>query len=183
MEAPFLRGEHVYLRALVPEDVQGPYPGWFNDAEVCAGNGHHYFPFTAREAAAYIESVGPSPDLLAFAIVVNADDRHVGNVSLQNIDFVSRSAEFAIVIGDKTAWGKGYGTEIGRLVCDHAFFSLNLNRVACATFDTNVAMRKLAERLGMKEEGRRRQAAFKDGRWVDVIEYGLLKDEYGPPVG
>ena len=43
---------------------------------------------------------------------------------------------------------------------------------------TNVAMQKLAEYLGMVLEGRRRQAAFKDGLWLDIVEYGVLLDEY-----
>jgi RimJ/RimL family protein N-acetyltransferase len=39
-------------------------------------------------------------------------------------------------------------------------------------------MRKLAERLGMTEEGVRRQAAWADGAHQDVVEYGLLAGEW-----
>ena len=39
-------------------------------------------------------------------------------------------------------------------------------------------MRKLVEYLGMVEEGKRRQAVYKLGRYVDVIEFGVLRDEY-----
>ena len=39
-------------------------------------------------------------------------------------------------------------------------------------------MQRLALYLGMKEEGRRREAAFKDGRYVDLIEYGILAGEW-----
>ena len=51
-------------------------------------------------------------------------------------------------------------------------------RIGCATFETNVGMRKLAGALGMIEEGVRRQAAYKDGRYLDVVEYGLLRAEF-----
>ena len=178
MRIPFLEGEHVYLRALVPEDARGSYPTWFNDPEVCAGNGHHYYPFTEQEAVAYVERAQRAADELALAIAYKEDHRHIGNVTLKRIDPITRSAEFAIVIGDKAAWGKGYSKEVGRLLCDHAFFQLNLNRVYCGTFETNTSMRRLAEYLGMREEGRRRQAAFKDDRLLDVIEYGVLREEY-----
>ena len=94
------------------------------------------------------------------------------------LDFVSRSAEFAIVIGAKDCWGKGHSKEAARLLLDHAFFTLNLNRVYCGTFETNVAMKKLAEYLAMQVEGRRRQSVFKQNRYVDVIEYGVLRQEY-----
>lgn len=80
--------------------------------------------------------------------------------------------------GDKTCWGKGYGKEAARLICEHGFQALNLHRISCGTLDNNTAMSKLAESLGMVEEGRRRQAAYKHGRYVDIIEYGVLKSEY-----
>ena len=178
MANAFLQGEHVYLRALVPDDVHGPYLEWFNDPEVCAANGHHYFPFTEQEARDYVEQAARGHGELILAIAQVPDHRHVGNVALKRIDPISRSAEFTIVIGDKRAWGKGYGKEVGKLMLDHAFGELNLERVYCGTFETNTAMQKLAAYLGMKEEGRRRRAAFKDNRFLDVIEYGVLRGEY-----
>ena len=174
----FLTGKRVYLRPLIPEDASGPYLSWFNDPEVNAENGHHYWPFSPQEAAAYIERIATVRDEVTFAVAAVDDDRHIGNVTLKRINPISQSAEFAIIIGDKSVWGKGYGKEIGRLVLDYAFDVLNLRRVHCATFETNVGMQKLALYLGMREEGRRRQAAFKSSRYLDIIEYGVLKAEY-----
>jgi [ribosomal protein S5]-alanine N-acetyltransferase len=172
----FLSGEHVYLRPLTEADVSGPYLKWFNDPEVSAANGHHYRPFTKSEALAYVQR--STPDEIVLAIAARDDDRHVGNVTLKRIDTIAKSAEFAIVIGDKTAWGMGYGKEVGQLLLDHAFLELNLQRIHCGTYETNIGMQKLAAFLGMKEEGRRRSAAFKGNRYLDVIEYGVLRDEY-----
>ena len=39
-------------------------------------------------------------------------------------------------------------------------------------------MRRLAERLGMTEEGVRRQAVWTDGAYHDIVEYGLLAGEW-----
>ena len=175
---PFLTGERLYLRPLLEADAQGPYLAWFNDEEVCRGNSHRVFPFTPGAAQDYIAHAGKTRDALILAIILHEDDRHIGNISLQGINWVSRSAEFAIVIGDKTAWGKGYAREAARLLLDHGFRALNLHRVGCGTYEGNAAMARLALSLGMKKEGRRRQAAFKDGRYVDVIEYGVPRNEY-----
>lgn len=174
----FLTGERLYLRPLLLADTQGPYPQWFNDEEVCAGNSHHAFPYTLAGAEDYIRSLHNSTDTLALAIVLRDGDRHIGNIALQHIDWISRSAEFAIVIGDKDAWHKGYAAESGRLLSNHGFSAMNLHRIACGTFDNNVPMKRLAIGLGMKEEGRRREAIFKDGRYLDVVEYGVLRAEY-----
>lgn len=175
---PFLRGGRLHLRPLRREDAAGPYVEWFNDAVVCAGNGHHDFPYSVQDALAYIRLAAAAKDQLVLAIIRSEDNRHIGNIALKRINFIARSAELAIVIGDRGSWGRGYAREATRLLLNHAFFSLNLNRVYCGTFESNRAMRGLASFLGMKEEGRRRQAAFKRNRFIDAVEYGLLRREY-----
>jgi [ribosomal protein S5]-alanine N-acetyltransferase len=175
---PFIVGERLFLRPLSESDVAGPYAKWFNDDEVCQGNSHHVFPYTAEAALAYVRETRNNRNALILAIVLKDDDAHIGNISLQEIHWIYRSAEFAIVIGEKQRWGKGFSIEAGRLLCDHGFRTMNLNRIYCGTFEDNVAMRRLALALGMKEEGRRRQAVFKRGRYVDMIEYGALKSDY-----
>jgi [ribosomal protein S5]-alanine N-acetyltransferase len=178
MGTPFLNGERLYLRALQDSDADGPYATWFNDEEVCRGNSHHVFPYTRESALSYIHYAQQAKDELILAIVLREGSSHIGNIALQHIHPVYRSAELSIVIGNKEAWGKGYSREASRLLCTHGFLSLNLNRIACATFDNNEAMKRLALSLGMKEEGRRRSAAYKSGQYLDIIEFGILRTEY-----
>lgn len=171
---PFLEGQRIYLRGLTDADASGDYPAWLNDAEVSRGNSHHVFPYSREAALDYIRQIRQSATSLALAIVLREDHRHIGNITLQSIHPIYRSAEFAVLIGDKAGWGKGYGLEAGRLVCRHGFEALNLHRIYCGTFADNVGMIGLAHALGMKEEGRRREAAFKEGKYIDIIEFGLL---------
>jgi len=178
MSTPFLVGKMVYLRALVESDADGPYSDWFNDEEVCRGNSHHVFPYNQASALEYIRHSQRAKDQLILAIVSQKDETHVGNIALQNIHPVYRSAEFSILIGDKTTWGSGIGTEAGRLICDHGFLAMNLYRIACGTFETNTAMQRLALSLGMEKEGVRCEAAYKDGKYLDIIEYGVLRRDY-----
>lgn len=175
---PFLKGDQVYLRHLVESDSEGPYSTWFNDADVCQGNSHHLFPFTLENAVSYIEAAKSSRYQLVLAIIRKKSEVHIGNVTLDKINYINRTAELAIVIGDKSCWGKGYAKEAAKLICDHGFMSLNLNRIACGTFENNMGMCKLAEYIGMRKEGRRRQASYKQGIYLDVIEYGVLRNEY-----
>jgi RimJ/RimL family protein N-acetyltransferase len=178
MATPFLRGQRIDLRALLETDADGPYAGWFNDAETCRGNSHHVRPYSPDDARRYIRETAADPAVLVLAIVQRDDGRHIGNIALQRIHPVHRTAELAIVVGERDAWGRGYATEAARLLCDHGFDALNLHRIGCGTFAGNAGMRRLAERLGMREEGVRRQAAYKDGAYVDVVEYGVLREEY-----
>ena len=177
-ESPFLAGERLYLRALHESDAAGSYPSWFNNEEVCQGNSHHVFPYTTENALSYIRFARDSRDDLILAIVLKEDHRHIGNIALQAIHPVNRSAELAIVIGDDRAGGHGYGREATLLIFKHGFEELNLHRIGCGTFENNASMKSLAASLGMREEGRRKQAAFKNGKYLDIVEYGMLRNEF-----
>jgi [ribosomal protein S5]-alanine N-acetyltransferase len=174
----FLKGKKLYLRQLQPEDIEGDYVQWFNDPEVCQFNSHHTFPYGKEKAADYINNVANSKTDLVLAIIANDKNKHIGNVSLQNINFLAQNAEFAIVIGDKNYWGKGYSKEASRLIIEHGFLELNLHRIYCGTSAENLPMQGLAKSLGMKKEGQRKDGIFKHGKFQDIFEYGILAKEY-----
>ena len=178
MKNPFLVGDKVYLRALTEDDLNATYREWFNDAEICEFNSHHRFPNYDEDMREYYETVIKSKKNLILGICDKASDAHIGNIALENIDTINRSAEFAIVIGDKTFWGKGIGKEAARLIIDHGFKALGLHRIYCGTSEDNVAMQKMALSLGFTEEGRARDAMFKSGAFKQVISYGLIDNEF-----
>ena len=82
------------------------------------------------------------------------------------------------MLGERDCWGKGYSKEAAHPLVHHGFTSLNLHRIYCGTAADNIPMQKLARALKMKQEGIRREAMFKNGRYVDVIDYGVLQAEY-----
>ena len=178
MKNPFIVGEKIYLRNLNPEDAESDYFQWFNDPEVCKYNSHYKFPYTKIKALDYIQHAIESRNDLILAIVHKKNDCHIGNISLQQIDYINRNAEFAIIIGDKNHWKKGLAYEAAILLIGHGFKELNLHRIYCGTSEKNIGMRKLAEKIGMKKEGRRREAILYGGSLVDVIEYGILQNEF-----
>ncbi|MDD5176138.1 MAG: GNAT family protein [Sterolibacterium sp.] len=182
MNSFIYRTERIAVCPLDRWAMEGPYPSWFHDMEVCRHNSHGAFPKQAAELAAYIDSLAGDRSRLVWAIFDVAGAKpHIGNISLQQIDPINRSAEFAILIGDRSCWGKGYSAEAARLLLTHGFDRLNLRRIYCGTASTNAGMRGLAQTLGMVEEGTRRGALFIDGNYIDVVEYGLLRDEFRRP--
>jgi RimJ/RimL family protein N-acetyltransferase len=178
MSFPFLSGNNIELRPLEESDADGNYSCWFNDAEVCFGNSHHTYPYTYADARDFISSLSSKKDMLILAVVNKVTGVHIGNISLQEINYIYRSAELAIIIGEKMDWGKGFGKEAVRLMLSHGFNDLNLNRISCGTFENNIAMQKIALSFGMKHEGTRRMAVFKNGKYLDLLEYGILRNEF-----
>ena len=178
MYHPFLIGENIYLRALDHNDLTGNYLQWFNDSEVCAFNSHAIFPNSTKKMQEYFDFLQDTNAAVILAIIVKEKDIHIGNISLQEIDWVSRSAEFAIILGEKDYWQQFLAYDAGKLIFDYAFERLNLNRIYCGTSSENIGMQKLAEKLHMKKEGVRRSAMYKMNKYVDIVEYGLLRDEF-----
>lgn len=178
MKTPFLVGEKIYLRMLYQDDAYGNYINWLNDPEVCVYNSHHYFPYVYSSAQEYIQASWKNVNAIILAIILKENDEHIGNIALQKIDFISRNAEFAVLIGEKKYCGIGLAKEASVLIIRHGFFELNLHRIHCGTSVNNIAMQKLAAFLGMNKEGLRRDALFKHGKYCDIIEYGLLKKDF-----
>jgi len=83
-----------------------------------------------------------------------------------------------IIIGDKSAWDQGFGTDAVRALLRHAFETLNLNRVALRVFETNLRAIQVYKKIGFIEEGRLRQDHFIDGQYVDVLLMGILCVEW-----
>lgn len=173
----FLEGEKIFLRPLSLSDISEKYLSWLNDPQTNLYNSHSIFPYTIEQLKDYVKGID-NKSKVVLAICDQKSGKHIGNISLQNIDWVARSAEFAILIGDKNFWNKGVGPEAGKLIVGYGFTRLNLNRIHCGTSSENVGMQKLALKLGMKQEGVRIQAMYKNGKYADILEYGILKPNY-----
>jgi ribosomal-protein-alanine N-acetyltransferase len=170
----FLNGDSVFLRMLSEEDINGNYARWLNDAEVTMYNSHGRFPISVGKLQDFVQSVYESNTTLVLAVCDKTSGAHIGNISLQSISWIDRSAEIAFLLGEKDFWGKSVMHDAGKLLIKHAFEVLNLHRIHCGTSSENIGMQKLAGKLGMNLEGVRKEAFFKNGNYYDILEYGLL---------
>jgi len=64
------------------------------------------------------------------------------------------------------------------MILEHGFTSLNLHRIYCGTYGTNIAMNSLAKKLGMTLVGTLRESAYKDGQYLDENLFDILRPEY-----
>jgi len=174
----FLKTQRLILEPLTQKHLSDEYVSWLNDNEVCKYNRHQTIPNTKEKTLSYINSLTNNLSSIVFAIIEKESSLHIGNIALQNVDYINSNADISIIIGEKSAWGKSYATECYRAIISYAFYTLNLHRVYIGTHEKNIAMQKVAKKIGMKEEGRKREAIFKDGQYYDLIQYGLLKREY-----
>jgi [ribosomal protein S5]-alanine N-acetyltransferase len=114
--------------------------------------------------------------LAVFAVIEKDTDSLIGIINIkQTLAF--KRGELGYWIG-RPYWGKGYGTEAARAVAAYGFDELGLNKVFAGAFSGNPGSWRILEKVGMKHEGTWRQHGMRDGEFVDLVYYGLLREEY-----
>lgn len=173
-----LEGEKVRLRPIEREDLPR-FVRWFADPEVR----RHllvYLPFSLTQEERWYEEL--QERLRRSESVVLAletlDGLHIGNIGLHEIDWKNRHAELGIVIGEKAYWGQGYGTDAIRTLLRLAFEEMNLHRVYLVVDEDNLRAIRCYEKCGFREEGRLREAVFREGQYHDQLVMSVLQAEF-----
>jgi RimJ/RimL family protein N-acetyltransferase len=172
-----LDGDLVVLRRHVPENLKA-FERWYADPEVARLTRYQDGPMRREEIERFFAARVVGHDSLALAIHEREGGRLVGTCAFSQLDGENGSALYHITIGEKDAWGRGYGTEATRLMLEHAFGTLNLHRVALAVFEFNERAIRAYRSCGFIVEGRARQAIWRDGRWWDEITMSVLDEEW-----
>lgn len=73
---------------------------------------------------------------------------------------------------------KGYGSEAIRWALSWAFGYANMHRVGLEVYEWNSGAIATYEKVGFREEGRRRESLFLRGRYWDKILMGVLASEW-----
>ena len=167
----FIRGESVVLRALRDEDLSGDWYRWFNDNDVTWFQNKGIFPNTFQKQEAFLRHLQSDASHVTLAIDVGG--RHVGNVTLKDIDWVHRTAEIGIVIGDKSYWGKGLGNEAWWLMTRYGLLTLNLNKITARIFAGNENSLRVARRSGFVVEGEHAEQFYRHGEYHSLVMLGV----------
>ncbi len=130
------------------------------------------------EEAWFDEKPEKFPQRVRLAIVLKKNDRLIGSTSLDNINWVDRSASTGTLIGEKRDRGKGYGSEAKSLLLRYAFQTLGLNRIESKILCYNRASLRYAEKCGYRQEGVLRQASYKNGQFHDLVVLSILREEW-----
>lgn len=174
----FIKGPQVYLRAIEASDANERYLSWINNPEVTKGLVTGTYPSSMTGLISYIESVTAGHSKIMLAICDNQTGLHIGNVKLDQIDAVARTAEFGLMIGDQAFWGKGVGSEVCGLVLNYAFEQLNLRKVSLSVFSNNPGAIRLYEKVGFSAEGRLKDHVFADNAYHDKLWMSIFKHEF-----
>ncbi len=98
----------------------------------------------------------------------------LGITSLHRIDWIRRSAGVGYWIRQSN-WGKGIATEAVGALIERAFQAYHLHRLEAHVALENHASQRVVDKLGFEREGIAREVELVDGRYLDHIQYSLLR--------
>lgn len=165
----------VTLRAITEDDLPD-YVVWFNDPEVVQFTSLCPGTITLEGEQEWFARISAA-DVRERHWAIEAEGRHIGNCALMP-HATQAQASFGIIIGDKSAWGKGYGTAALQEVLRIAFAEMKLHRVHLTVFPENERGRRCYAKCGFREEGYHREAFCKGEVWRDVIAMAILSSEW-----
>ena len=170
-------GERVTLREFGWEDL-ADIRSWVCDADITRHlSGTFMKPHTVEQTEQYLKNILEGGSGANFVIAERDTLTYLGQCNLMMVDTVARKAELAFVL-KKEHIGQGYGYEAGKLLIDFAFNQMNLNRVWLNVHADNLRAIRMYEKLGLRHEGRLREAMYRDGKYEDLLVMGALRREW-----
>jgi len=164
-----LKGKHIYLRALEPEDLEFIHK--IENDESFWEISNTETPYSKFLIKQYLEE--SHKDIYQVKqlrlVISNYEDEPLGLIDVFDFDFKNRRAGIGILIIDSTDRNNGHGSEALKLLTNYCFSHLNLHQLYCNITEGNTASIKLFNHHGFKEVGLK-----KDWNLVN----GSFKNEY-----
>jgi len=172
----FREGKITYLRPLLKSDIRPEYLAWLNNPVLNTYSSRfRTWPTLESELDDFYTNGLKDKNNIVFAMCDKKTGKHFGNCSLNDIDWVSRTAAHNVNIGIKEYRSLHYIDSMN-VILDYAFNTLNLNKITGGaeipgTFN-------FMKRFGYKKEGVLEKQSFKDGVYQDITIFALFRDDY-----
>lgn len=171
-----LKGKNIYLRALEPEDLEFVFTVENNESfwEISAQSA----PYSRFLLKQYLEnSHRDIYEVKQLRLVISTNDEvAIGLIDLFDFEPKHKRAGIGILINDQEMRGKGYGEEALQLLCRYCFVHLALHQVYAGVGAGNFPSRRLFEKTGFRQTGRKKQWNFVNGNFEDELLYQLINN-------
>lgn len=178
--APALPGTGpISLQPLLTEHVTQRYVDWLNDYQVMRYTEARYMRHSIDSTICYVKINLADPDAMLWRIV-ESDLTHIGNLRLSGLSSPHKRGDIALIIGEPSCWGKGYGPAAIHLASEFAFRCLHLHKITAGAYAINEASSRAFIKCGFSIEALLPQHYFFEGQFIDGIIMGLTVDQEAP---
>ncbi|TAL00179.1 MAG: N-acetyltransferase [Rhodospirillaceae bacterium] len=173
---PRLETPRCILESFGEIHLSDRYVGWLNDPETTRFSQQRYRRHDLESCRAYMTSFVGMPHYFAAIVAKDRSLGHIGNINAY-VDERNGVADVGILVGERGAWGTGYGTEAWVAFCRHLLLSCGIRKVTAGTLANNIAMLGIMRKAGMKDDGRRLRQSIHEGQEVDIVYAALFRDD------
>ena len=168
-----LNGEKVYLSPINEEDYE-LYVKWLNNSNITQYLNCNDSLITLSNEKETLAKL--ANEEFVFGIIRSEDDTLLGNIGLTNINYKNGIASLGIFIGEEENLSKGYGSEAIKLLINFAFKELRLHNIMLTVLSNNERAIRAYQKCGFKEFGRRHDAYFRNGEYIDLIYMEIINN-------
>ncbi len=170
-----LSGEKVYLKLVEFDDIPNRVK-WINDPEV-QNTLVYDIPTSLSKTTEWYKKTIMDNTRREFSIFTK-DGENIGFCGLINYDIKAKKAEFHFLIGNKSYWNGGYGTETCKLLMEYGFEELGLNKIYAYYLLHNKGSCRVFEKLGWIKEGLFKEEIYGHGKLWDVYYVAIFRKEW-----
>ncbi|WP_395292923.1 GNAT family N-acetyltransferase [Kitasatospora hibisci] len=173
-----LQGDHITLRARHETDVPVLQAELYDDvATRSRADSRPWRPVPPGSAQSPYAVSGVSDEAACFSVLDTASGELAGEALLWGIDPHNRTAHLGVALRPGHR-GRGFATDVLRVLCRYGFTVLGLNRLQLETLADNTPMLRAATAAGFTAEGTLRRSAWACGEFTDQVVLGLLAEEW-----
>ena len=122
-------------------------------------------------------SIKKSKEKNGFDCLIIYNNKIAGVIGLVEINKARNVTEIGYWLGEKYT-GKGIMTKSCKVLTDHCFKELKLNRVIIKCEISNKASQHIPERLGYFKQGVMKRDSFYNEKYEDNVQYSMFKREW-----
>jgi [ribosomal protein S5]-alanine N-acetyltransferase len=172
MKAPLLETERLILNPLSMKHYSQDYVDWLNDIDVykyleTGGN------YTLEMLEDYLQEV-EAKDIYFWAIHLKSNNCHIGNIKIDPVNVRHGFAEYGIMMGRKSEWGKGYAREASLKILEYCFKELNLRKINLGVVIENTSAYNLYKNIGFELEGIFKEHGLYQGKYCDIARMAIF---------
>ena len=166
----------VTLDLFQPDDVTENYVRWLNDESVMQFTEARFEAHEQEKARAYVAASNEGNRARLWRIVAD-DFGHIGNIRLSDVNWHHRRASVAILIGDKRAWGHGFGRRAVALASWYALHVVELHKLTAGMYEQNLGSIRAFEHVGYHREALLHRHYLLNGNYQAGIQMACFRDD------
>lgn len=172
-----LYGSNIYFRPVAIKDA-AIIRKWRNDPELMMLARVGERKTTLKQEKEDIKTARKSSNQAYHLILTKSDNVPIGFLRFNFIDKSSGNVWLRMMIGDKKSQGKGYACEALHCYLKWMFGILGIHRITLECYSTNLRAIKFFKKIGFQKEGVLREAVCINGKYHDVISFGMLRKDF-----